>query len=206
MIRIAAALVLLAMAVPAAAQAPPPAVPPAQTAMELFPARGGALLSVTTPAFRDGDDIPWANTQWKTNTFPGLAWKGAPSGVKSYAVVMQDPDLKVRGAAVLHWTLFNIPASITRLEPGMTDPPAGSSYGPNYKGPAGAYLGPRTPPNRKDHYHFAVFALDTTAPADAGSSYEALAKAMEGHVLASGEVVGLAQAYPPTLPTTLKDN
>ena len=160
---------------------------------------------MTSPAFKDGGDIPWANTQWKTNTFPGLAWSGAPQGVKSYAIIMQDPDLAIRGAAVLHWTMFNIPGSASHLEVGMTTPPEGSGYGPNYKGAAQAYLGPRTPPNRKDHYHFEVFALDTTVPPEAGASFDALTAAMNGHILASGEVVGLAQAYPPTLPTTLKE-
>lgn len=204
MIRTLTLLALLAIAAPAAAQ-PTPAVPPEPTALQMFPARGGKRLTVTTPAFKDGDDIPWAHTQWKTNTFPGLQWSGAPRGVKSYAVIMQDPDLKVRGGAVLHWTLFNIPPSVTRLPPGMTAPPEGSAYGPNYKGAAQAYLGPRTPANRKDHYHFAVFALDVTVPPEAGSDFAVLTKAMDGHVLASGEVVGLAQAYPPTLPTTAKD-
>lgn len=201
-----ATVAVLALAAPALAQTPPPApATPAKTALEKYPAKGGARLTVTTPALKDGGDIPWANTQWKTNTFPGLAWKGAPKGVKSYAVIMQDADIVIRGGPVLHWTMFNIPGSVTKLEAGMTTPPEGAGYGPNYKGAAQPYQGPKTPPNRKDHYHFEVFALDTTAPPEAGASFDALTAAIDGHVLASGEVVGLAQAYPPTLPTTLKD-
>jgi phosphatidylethanolamine-binding protein (PEBP) family uncharacterized protein len=57
-------------------------------------------------------------------------------------------------------------------------------------------MGPRTPPGPKHHYHFQVFALDQTIPADPALSYDALAAAMTGHVLASGELIGLGQADP----------
>jgi para-nitrobenzyl esterase len=57
-------------------------------------------------------------------------------------------------------------------------------------------MGPHTPPNMKDNYHFQIFALDTTLPAEAASDYAVLTKAMDGHVLASGEVVGVGQADP----------
>jgi para-nitrobenzyl esterase len=111
---------------------------------------------------------------------------------------MQDNSLLIRGAPILHWTLFNIPAGVTKLEAGMAPAgnPAGSSYGPNYLGASKPYTGPRTPPGPGDNYHFEIFALDTTVPDEAKSSYEALTKAMEGHVLASGEVVGHGIADP----------
>jgi phosphatidylethanolamine-binding protein (PEBP) family uncharacterized protein len=38
-----------------------------------------------------------------------------------------------------------------------------------------------------------VFALDSKLSLDAGQSYAALIGAMKGHVLAEGELVGLAQ-------------
>ena len=91
------------------------------TALELMPAKG--KLAVTTPAFKDGGDIPFENTQYRSNTFPGLSWSKGPAGTKSYVVIMQDNDLLVRGAPVLHWTLFNIPAGVTKLDVGMTTPP-----------------------------------------------------------------------------------
>jgi len=113
---------------------------------------------------------------------------------------MQDTDLVVRGGPVLHWALFNIPAGVTKLEKGMTVQPAGSTYGPNYKGKEQPYLGPRTPPGPKHHYHLQVFAVDTTAPAEASGSLQVLMDAMKDHVLASGELVGLAQADPDAPP------
>ncbi|MBS0331743.1 MAG: YbhB/YbcL family Raf kinase inhibitor-like protein [Proteobacteria bacterium] len=168
----------------------------ARTAMDLMPAQ--ARLTVATPAFRSGEQIPFANTQYRTNTFPGLTWTRGPAGTKSYAIIMQDSTLILRGAPILHWTMFNIPAGVTKLDAGMapTANPAGSTYGPNYKGASQPYAGPRTPPGPGDLYHFAVFALDTTIPDDAKGDYAALTKAMEGHILGSGEVVGHGIADP----------
>lgn len=198
-VRIAACAAVLALAAGACnAQVTrsTPGQPEARTALELAPAK--AKLTVTTPAFKTGEQIPFENTQYRTNTFPGLTWSKGPAATKSYAIIMQDSSLLLRGAPILHWTMFNIPAGVTKLDPGMTPDgkPAGSAYGPNYLGAAKPYTGPRTPPGPGDDYHFEVFALDTTVPAEAGSDYAVLAKAMEGHVLASGEVVGRGIADP----------
>ena len=194
------AVLVGAVVTPALAQPPAPAAPAATrpNALVEFPARGGAKLTVTTPAWRDGADIPYENTQYRTNTFPGLIWTAGPSGTKSYAVIMQDTDGVMRGAPILHWVLYNVPANVTKLDPGMaaTGNPAGSAYGPNYRGNAQAYMGPRTPAGPKHHYHLQVFALDTTATADPAITYDALTAAMKDHVLASGEVVGLGSVDP----------
>ena len=202
-IRVAAlAAVLSLAAVPALAQLArsTPGQPEARTALDLMPAK--ARLAVSTPAFKDGGDIPFENTQYRTNTFPGLSWTKGPKATKSYVLIMQDNSLLLRGAPILHWTMFNIPASVTKLEVGMapTGNPAGSSYGPNYMGAAKPYTAPRTPPGPKDNYHFEIFAIDTTVPDEARSSYDALTAAMEGHVLASGEVVGQGHADPDAPP------
>jgi len=178
-----------------AAQAPPAAteVGAEFQALKNLPAKGGAALTVTTPAFKTGGDIPFENTQYRGNIFPGLSWTAGPAGTKSYAIIMQDLDAMRNGAPILHWTMVNIPATMTKLDAGMTTPPAGSAYGPNIRGAAQPYTGPRTPAGPKHRYHFQVFALDLTIPAEALASYATLTAAMKDHVLASGEVVGLGQ-------------
>ena len=179
---------------------PPPATEPglALLAIRNLAPKTEAKLVVLTPAFKAGGDIPFENTQYKGNVFPGLSWSAGPSGTKSYAIIMQDNSLLLRGQPILHWTMFNIPAGVTSLPAGMAPDakPAGSAYGPNYLGAAKPYTGPRTPPGPGDNYHFEVFALDTTVPDAAGASYPAFTEAMAGHVLASGEVVGHAIADP----------
>jgi para-nitrobenzyl esterase len=180
---------------PASAQeAPSPGI--AQIALGTVAAKGGAHLTVESPAFPNGGDIRFENTQYRGNIFPGLSWTKGPQGTRSYVIIMQDPDAIHDGMPILHWTMFNIPANVTKLEAAMQAPPAGASYGPNIRGLAQAYLGPHTPPGPKHHYHLQLFALDSTLAANAGGSYESLSGAMKGHVLASGELVGLAHADP----------
>jgi len=186
----------LLSAAPVFAQAPPPdtEVGLQSSALVTLPAKGGAKLTVTSPAFRQMADIPFENTQYRSNTFPGLEWTAGPAGTKSYAVIMQDTDGMIRNAPILHWTMFNI--SGTKLDAAMTAVPAGSTYGPNMRGANQAYMGPRTPAGPKHRYHLQVFALDTTLAADAGATYDSLTAAMKDHVLASGEVVGLGSVDP----------
>jgi para-nitrobenzyl esterase len=185
-------------AAPAFAQAPPAAteVGIGQLAMTTVPAKGGAKLTVTSPAFKNMEDIPFENTQYQGNKFPGLEWTAGPSGTQSYAIIMQDTDGMMSNQPILHWTMFNIPGNTTKLEAGMTTPPAGSSYGRNYRGTNQAYLGPRTPAGPKHRYHIQVFALDTKLPETAGETYDSLTAAMKDHVLASGELIGLGQVDP----------
>jgi para-nitrobenzyl esterase len=192
----AVAAVILSLAVSAAFAADAPSPGAAQLAMATVPAKGTARLTVESPAFQNGGDIPFENTQYRGNVFPGLSWSHGPSRTQSYMIIMQDPDSLSDGMPILHWTMFNIPKSVTKLDAAMTEPPAGSTYGPNIRGPNHAYMGPHTPPGPKHHYHLQLFALDTTLAPNAGDSYATLTQAMQGHVLAEGELVGLGQADP----------
>jgi para-nitrobenzyl esterase len=204
---ILAASTLIAMsALPAMAQ--PAAAPARPNALVEFPAKADAKLTVTTPAWQNGGDIPYENTQYRGNTFPGLAWTAGPRDTMSYVVIMQDTGAIVRGAPILHWTLYNIPMSVTKLDAGMaaTGNPPGSSYGPNIRASAQPYMGPRTPAGPKHPYHLQVFALDTTIPADPAITYDGLTGAMKGHILASGEVVGMGSVDPTAPPPAPRPN
>jgi para-nitrobenzyl esterase len=195
---VVAATLGLAAALVIAAEAPSPGA--AQLALATIPANGAAHLTVTSPAFPAGGDIPFENTQYRGNIFPGLSWTKGPSGTRYYVIIMQDPDSLSNGMPILHWTMFNIPAAVTQLDVAMQAPPSGATYGPNIRGLNHAYMGPHTPPGPKHHYHLQLFALDTTLAPEAGASYAALIGAMNGHVLAEGELVGLAQADPNAAP------
>ena len=196
--RLALTAACLALTAPAIGQAPPNATEAAAAylALTVLPAPAGHTLKVSSPAFANQADIPFENTQYRGNVFPGLTWSKGPGATKSYVLIMQDTDFVVRGDAILHWTMYNIPASVTTLKKGMTEPPAGAIYGPNIRGPNMAYMGPRTPPGPKHRYHFQIFALDTVLPADPTMKWDALKAAMQGHVLASGQTVGLGQVDP----------
>ena len=120
------------------------------------------------------------------------------TGTKGYVIIMQDTDILRQGMPILHWTIANIPATVTRLDAGMTAPPAGAAYGPNIRGANQPYMGPRTPPGPKHRYHFQIFAMDLDIAPEALSSFATLTAAMKDHVLASGEIIGLGSAPPPS--------
>ncbi|MGH7654083.1 MAG: YbhB/YbcL family Raf kinase inhibitor-like protein [Gemmatimonadaceae bacterium] len=193
----AAAMLSLAAAPVSHAQEPPPATEAGASMLALvnLPASSGARLTVTSPAFATGGDIPFENTQYKGNIFPGLSWTKGPAATKAYVVIMQDGDAIRNGAPIFHWSLLNVPASVTKLDAAMAAPPAGAEYGPNMRGASQAYMGPHTPAGPKHRYHLQVFALDAALPHNV-ASYDALTAAMKGHVLASGELIGLGQAPP----------
>jgi para-nitrobenzyl esterase len=184
-----------------AAQQPPPATEAgaALLALVTVPARNGAKVTVTSPAFAAGGDIPFENTQYRGNIFPGLSWTAGPAGTRAYVLIMQDGDAMVRGAPILHWTMLNIPATVTKLDAAMSAPPAGAQYGPNIRGANQPYMGPHTPAGPKHRYHLQIFAVDAPVPSDSTVNYAGLMAAMKGHVLASGELIGLGQAPPPPL-------
>jgi Raf kinase inhibitor-like YbhB/YbcL family protein len=193
-----------ALAAPAFAQSPPP-VDPAPAANLLVTVTNPAKdkLTVSTPGWKTGEDIPFKYTQYQGNEFPGLEWSKGPATTKSYAVIMQDSGMVMRGAPILHWSMVNVPAATTRLAAGMKpeDKPKDAIYGPNYQGAGKPYLGPRTPPGPKHKYHIQVLALDTVLPADfAPKNYDELVAPLKDHVVASGEVIGLGQADPSAPP------
>jgi para-nitrobenzyl esterase len=185
-------------AMPALAQQPPAPTEnaAANLALVLVPAKDAIKLTVTSPGFKSGGDIPLENTQYRGNTFPGLSWTAGPALTKTYAIIMQDGDSR-NTTPILHWILFNIPASTTTLPVGMTTAPAGAQQGPNYHGANQPYLGPRTPAGPKHRYHLQVFALDTSLTLDTNVTLVQLLAAMHSHVIASGELIGLGQAPPP---------
>jgi Raf kinase inhibitor-like YbhB/YbcL family protein len=109
------------------------------------------------------------------NVSPALKWSGAPSGTKSYAVTVYDPDAPT-GSGWWHWVVYNIPATATELPEGAGAAdgkgalPAGAVQGKTDFGSAG-FGGACPPPGDKPHrYIFTVYALKTDkidAPTDA---------------------------------------
>jgi Raf kinase inhibitor-like YbhB/YbcL family protein len=117
-----------------------------------------------------------------------LAWSNAPSGTKSFALTIFDPD-GARGLGIVHWVLYGIPAATTALGEGGP-PPAGSIGGINRTGKDG-YYGP-CPPHGDAPHHYVVqaYALDLAANAlPAALDRDALIAAMKGHVLAASSMV-----------------
>jgi para-nitrobenzyl esterase len=153
------------------------------------PAKGHGQLTVTSPSYADGGAIPWENTQYRGNVFPGVNWTAGPAGTQSYVVVMQGMNPKGTATSV-HFTLFNIPPGVTRLNPGLSSPPNGALYGVNVHGFNQPYSGPHAHTPAIQTYFLEVLALDTELKSDPKLSFAALEAGIHGHVLASGAVSG----------------
>jgi Raf kinase inhibitor-like YbhB/YbcL family protein len=140
-------------------------------------------LQVSSTEFTSNGDIPTDYTCEGSNISPPLTWSDVPSGTKSIAILVEDPDAPK--GTFTHWLVTGIAPTTTSIGK-EGNLPAGAVAMKNDKGETG-YSGP-CPPNGKHHYHFRVFALDT-AKVKAASRTEFLS-AIKGHTLASGDLVG----------------
>ncbi|GIV81089.1 MAG: hypothetical protein KatS3mg051_0443 [Anaerolineae bacterium] len=146
-------------------------------------------LELSSSAFAEGQPIPARYTCTGEDISPPLAWRGAPAGTQSFALIMDDPDAP-RGTWV-HWVVYNLPAGVTALPEAIRsdrDLPGGAVHGQNswrrndYGGPC--------PPSGTHRYFFKLYALDTALNLSPGATKEALLQAMEGHILAQGQLMG----------------
>ena len=161
-------------------------------------ASSGASFEVTSSAFAPGSAIPAKYTCEGHDTSPPLAWKGAPEGTRSFALVVSDPDApdpKAPKMTWIHWVLYDIPVATSALAEGVSAPPAGARAGTNDWNKSG-YGGPCPPVGRHRYVH-TVYALDALL-GDLGEVTKAeLEKAMQGHILGQGQLIGTYQQSKP---------
>jgi hypothetical protein len=154
-------------------------------------------LTITSPAFKHNSYIPQKYACGGEDVSPELKWGSLPAGAKSVAVIMDDPDAPP--GTWVHWILFDIPPSLTGLKENIAKEetlPDGSKHGLVWGVNDGdcsrvGYYGPCPPPGKPHRYFFKVYALDTVLGLSAKSTKTALLKAMQGHILAQGELIGL---------------
>lgn len=191
----------------AAAAATPPDVTtkPAASDIAIDLVEAEASITVTSPSFGDGEAIPLKHAAEGDNASPALEWDTPPDGAQSFVVIVDDPDA-AEPKPFVHWVLFDIPGDATGIREALgTDPvlkvPEDAKQGVNSRGQIG-YMGPRPPlGDPAHHYHFQVFALDIpNLDVDPGARREEVLAAMEGHVIAAGEIVGLYERPGPEKP------
>jgi Raf kinase inhibitor-like YbhB/YbcL family protein len=146
-------------------------------------------ITVTSAAFGDGDRIPAKFTCDGENVSPPLAWTGVPESSETLTLICDDPDSP--SGTWVHWVLFNLPATATELAEGVRPEKqltSGARQGRNDFKKIG-YGGP-CPHGGTHRYYFKLYALDTALSLPPGVTKDELLKAMQGHILAEGQLMG----------------
>jgi len=141
-------------------------------------------MTVTSPAFSGGGEIPAKFTCNGQGSSPELRISGTPPGAKSLVLIADDPDAP--GGVFTHWLVWNIDPQTTRL--GENSVPAGALEGTNDFSKRS--YGPPCPPSGTHRYIFKIFALDRPLELKAGARRADVDAAMRGHVLTQGELIG----------------
>lgn len=168
--------------------APGTSTPP-PSEQESVETAAGSTLTLSSTAFAHGESIPAEYSCDGQDVSPPLQWSDPPQAAQSFVLIADDPDAP--GGTWVHWVVYNLPAGARSL-PGSIPPEAefadGGQHGQNSWGRL-AYGGP-CPPGGTHRYFFKLYALDTTLELEPGASKEQVLQAMEGHVLAQGELMG----------------
>ncbi len=137
--------------------------------------------------FAHNEDMDVRYTCEGDDVAPPLTVSGVPEA-KSLVLLVDDPDAPDPAAPKMvwdHWVLFNIPAGTTKIT-AETGVQGINSWGRNdYGGPC--------PPIGKHRYFFKLYALDTVLELASSVDKLAVELAMEGHIIAKAELIGLYQ-------------
>ena len=156
-----------------------------------------STIEVTSTAFAHEEPIPKKYTGEGADVSPPISWSGLPGGTKEIAIICDDPDAPTTTPWV-HWVIYGIASDVQSLPAGLppdksiTEPVAalqGQNSWPD--GQTIGYRGPLPPPGHGVHrYYFKLYALDTPLSLQPGLTKDQLLKAMQGHILATGELLG----------------
>jgi hypothetical protein len=141
-------------------------------------------LVITSLAFKEGETIPVEYTCNGQNISPPLAWSGLPPDTQTLALISDDPDAPA--GTWVHWVVYNLPSSTVELLAGVQNPGVDGTNSSRKTG----YSGPCPPAGKPHRYFFKLYALDTTLVLEPGANKAELEKAIRGHVLAEGQLMG----------------
>jgi len=153
------------------------------------------IIQVSSKSFQSGQEMPLEFSCRGTSTAPAIQWANVPAGTRSYALIAMDwdaPSPRVRLFPVVHWILYNIPRDTMEIPQGAANVDLTRNNivpGLNIAGQPG-YMAP-CPPLGTHRYEFRVYALDVDQLQPSSNDRAGVMKAMEGHLLGYGELVGL---------------
>jgi Raf kinase inhibitor-like YbhB/YbcL family protein len=156
--------------------------------------RAEGIMRLSSTAFTDQGGIPTLYTCEGQDVSPPLVWSDVPSGTKSLALIVYDPDAPDPAAPKMtwvHWVLYNLPLTAAGLPEGVKTLPAGTKEGINDWKRTG-YGGPCPPIGRHRYFH-KLYAVDVMLPDLGQPTKSKLEAAMKGHILAEAHIMGTYQ-------------
>lgn len=150
-------------------------------------------ISLSSLAFKEGERIPTKYTCEGQDVSPPLSWNQIPPKTQALALIMDDPDAPI--GVFTHWVIFNLPPDsrgLAEAVPVEKQLPSGALQGKNDFGKIGCG-GPCPPSGSPHHYRFTLYALDKRLDLTAGVSKKQALEAMEGHIIAQSQVIGIYQ-------------
>lgn len=152
--------------------------------LNLVQAQTASMMTITSPVFQEGGNIPVKYTCDGANASPAVEFSGVPEGTKSLVLIVDDPDAPA--GTWTHWIVYDMSPDTTSIkENGL---PTGAKEGLNSSNKYN-YVGP-CPPSGTHRYYFRLYALDNQLNLPPGSSRGAVEAAMNGHVLTQTQLMG----------------
>lgn len=150
-----------------------------------------ATLEFSSPAFGDGDNIPVEYTCDGANSSPPLKWSDVPTGTRSLAIVVDDPDAP--SGIFRHWSVVDIPAGTRSLQAQQSTEfelkdsirQAKNDFGHN------GYDGPCPPSSEEHEYTFFIYALTELLTLDNTATAVDVSSALRGKVIGTGSFSGM---------------
>jgi Raf kinase inhibitor-like YbhB/YbcL family protein len=167
-----------------------PSGTPAANTTEQTQTPDSGVFRLESGAFEEDEPIPARHTCEGANLSPPLSWTGAPEGVESFTLILDDPDAPA--GTFTHWLLFDLPAGTTFVPENVEvteEPAVGGAQGTNDGSKVG-YTGPCPPEGSAHRYVFTLYALDAALGLEPGAAKDELVDAMEDHIVAEASLAG----------------
>lgn len=155
-------------------------------------------ITLASSAFIQHGTIPNTNVYAEcggSNRSPQLRWSSVPKNTQSLALIVDDPDApsakNPRENPWVHWVVFDLPPTINILEENVSIEALGGKEGITDFEKI-SYGGPCPPVGSGPHrYFFKLYALDIpTLGLESGATKADVLRKIDGHVLATGELMG----------------
>jgi Raf kinase inhibitor-like YbhB/YbcL family protein len=151
---------------------------------------GSGSFKISSTAFKHNQAIPAKYTCQGSDLSPALAWTGAPTGTKAFALICDDPDAP--SGTFTHWLIYDMPATLTGLGEGVAAGATVSGVGKQGVNDFGKtqYNGPCPPAGKVHHYNFTLYALSAQTGLAGGTTLSQLTAKLSTLSLGKTVVIG----------------